>query len=369
MKNFAVSTDSNCDLYANEIKDLGIYVGHLSYTIQKNKQLDEYLDEFTKNQQYIDFFNELKNGAIARTSILSLQAHVDMFTKMAEDGVKTALHISQSAGLSPTIDNANKAIEIVKETYPDIDYRAIESSTTTCAEGMLVKLACRLRDEGKSRDEVYATVTDKTNILSIILSTSHVVIRYIKNLVSNITLVYCHIHSNSVLKELSLETYFPSFNVFWTKGSADELLVSWNFIQIYESGIYNAAFIAVRIIAMIIGTSIFLTYTTTPIQLTDAIEQLLAPLKLIKVPVHEFAMMMTIALRFIPTIVEETDKIMSAQKARGADFSNGSIGKRAKALIPVLIPLFISAFRRAGELATAMTCRCYRGGKSIRVSS
>ncbi|MBE6646228.1 MAG: energy-coupling factor transporter transmembrane protein EcfT [Ruminococcaceae bacterium] len=152
-------------------------------------------------------------------------------------------------------------------------------------------------------------------------------------------------------------------NVFWTKGDAEELLVSWKFIQIYMSGIYNAVFIAVRIIAMIIGTSIFLTYTTTPIQLTDAIEQLLAPLKLLKVPVHEFAMMMTIALRFIPTIVEETEKIMAAQKARGADFTNGSLAKRAKALIPVLIPLFISAFRRAGELATAMTCRCYRGGK------
>lgn len=152
-------------------------------------------------------------------------------------------------------------------------------------------------------------------------------------------------------------------NVFWTKGDAEELLVSWKFIQIYTSGIYNAVFIAVRIIAMIIGASIFLTYTTTPIQLTDAIEQLLAPLKHLKVPVHEFAMMMTIALRFIPTIVEETEKIMAAQKARGADFTNGSLAKRAKALIPVLIPLFISAFRRAGELATAMTCRCYRGGK------
>lgn len=151
-------------------------------------------------------------------------------------------------------------------------------------------------------------------------------------------------------------------NVFWTKGAADELLVSWNFINIYSSGLYNAAFIVIRIVSMIIGTAIFLTYTTTPIQLTDAIEQLLAPLKFVHVPVHEFAMMMTIALRFIPTIVEETEKIMAAQKARGADFTNGSIARRAKALIPVLIPLFISAFRRAGELATAMTCRCYRGG-------
>ena len=170
-----------------------------------------------------------------------------------------------------------------------------------------------------------------------------------------------------VLKSIKAIIFIMIFtavlNVFWTKGEADELLVSWNFIQIYTSGIYNAVFIVVRIVAMIIGTSIFLTYTTTPIQLTDAIEQLLSPLKLVRVPVHEFAMMMTIALRFIPTIVEETEKIMAAQKARGADFTNGSLAKRAKALIPVLIPLFISAFRRAGELATAMTCRCYRGGK------
>lgn len=170
MKTFAVSTDSNCDLYANEIKELGIYVGHLSYTIQKNKQLDEFVDEFETHEQYVNFFNELKNGAVARTSILSLQAHIDLFTKMAEDGVKTALHISQSAGLSPTIDNANKAIEIVKESYPDIDYKALESSTTTCAEGLLVKLACRLRDEGKSRDEVFAIIEkEKMNLQHFIL--------------------------------------------------------------------------------------------------------------------------------------------------------------------------------------------------------
>ncbi len=152
-------------------------------------------------------------------------------------------------------------------------------------------------------------------------------------------------------------------NIFWTKGEDYELLLSWRFINIYSSGLYNAAFIVIRIVSMIIGTGIFLTYTTTPIQLTDGLEQLLSPLKVLKVPVHEFAMMMTIALRFIPTIIEETEKIMAAQKARGADFSNGSLVKRAKALIPVLIPLFISSFRRAGELATAMTCRCYRGGK------
>lgn len=150
-------------------------------------------------------------------------------------------------------------------------------------------------------------------------------------------------------------------NVFWTTG--DNLLFSWGFINVYAEGLYNALFMAVRIIMLITGTSLFLTYTTTPIQLTDAIERLLAPLKKIKVPVHEFAMMMTIALRFVPTLIDETDRIMSAQKARGADFSNGSLVKRAKALIPILVPLFVSAFRRADELATAMECRCYHGGE------
>ena len=194
------------------------------------------------------------------------------------------------------------------------------------------------------------------------------VISFALLLVSALTLILLsRIPVKIVLKSIKALIFIMVFtailNVFWTKGDANELLVSWKFIQIYTSGLYNAAFIVVRIIAMIIGTSIFLTYTTTPIQLTDALEQLLSPLKVFKVPVHEFAMMMTIALRFIPTIVEETEKIMSAQKARGADFTNGSLAKRAKALIPILIPLFISAFRRAGELATAMTCRCYRGGQ------
>ena len=161
MTTFAISTDSNCDLYAEEIINLGIYVGHLSYTIEKNKKIEEYEDRFSDPQEYIDFYNELRDGGIARTSILSLQAHIDLFTKMAEDGIKTALHISQSVGLSPTIDNANRAIEIVKETYPDIDYKAIESSTTTCAEGMLVKLACRLRDEGQTRDEVLNIIEEE----------------------------------------------------------------------------------------------------------------------------------------------------------------------------------------------------------------
>ena len=150
-------------------------------------------------------------------------------------------------------------------------------------------------------------------------------------------------------------------NIFWTTGSI--VLVSWKFINIYLEGIYSAIFIIIRITSLIVGTSLFMTYTTTPIELTDGIEDLLSPLKKLHVPVHDFAMMMTIALRFIPTLVEETDKIMTAQKARGADFSSGSLIDRAKALVPVLIPLFVSSFNRAADLATAMECRCYHGGE------
>lgn len=149
-------------------------------------------------------------------------------------------------------------------------------------------------------------------------------------------------------------------NIFWTTGQTP--LFEWKFIRIYPEGIYSAVFIIVRIASLIIGTSMFLTYTTTPIELTDALEDVLSPLKKLHVPVHDFAMMMTIALRFIPTLVEETDKIMTAQKARGADFSSGGLISRAKALIPILIPLFVSAFNRAGDLAIAMECRCYHGG-------
>jgi len=149
-------------------------------------------------------------------------------------------------------------------------------------------------------------------------------------------------------------------NLFFVKG--ENLLFAWWKLQIYVEGLYSAAFMLLRIVVLIMGTSLFLTYTTTPIALTDALESLLAPLRLIRVPVHEFAMMMTIALRFIPLLSEETGKIMNAQKARGVDFAHGGLIKRAKALIPILIPLFVSAFRRAEELATAMECRCYRGG-------
>ncbi len=152
-------------------------------------------------------------------------------------------------------------------------------------------------------------------------------------------------------------------NVFLTKGSSEPLVSFW-IIEIYKEGIIRAVFMALRVIILIIGTSTLLTYTTSPIALTDGIESLLSPLKKIKVPVHLFAMMMTIALRFIPTLVEETEKIMNAQKSRGADFSSGGLIKRAKALIPIIIPLFVSSFKRAEELATAMECRCYRGDKN-----
>jgi len=147
-------------------------------------------------------------------------------------------------------------------------------------------------------------------------------------------------------------------NLFYAGG---EPIVSFWIFKISKEGIFNAAYMVLRITLLIAGTFL-LTYTTSPIALTDGLENLLSPLKKLKAPVHELAMMMSIALRFIPTLLEETDKIMSAQKARGADFESGSIIARAKAMIPILVPLFISAFRRADELATAMECRCYHGG-------
>ena len=148
-------------------------------------------------------------------------------------------------------------------------------------------------------------------------------------------------------------------NMFFMDG---EPVWQWKFFSITVEGIRMAVLMTIRIICLIAGTSL-LTYTTSPIALTDAIERLLSPLKRFGAPVHELAMMMTIALRFIPTLIEETDKIMAAQKARGADMETGSLVQRAKALIPILIPLFVSAFRRADELALAMECRCYHGGE------
>ena len=147
-------------------------------------------------------------------------------------------------------------------------------------------------------------------------------------------------------------------NVFYTKG--DVLVQFWIF-KITREGLVNAGFLVLRIVMLVTGTFL-LTYTTSPIALTDGLESLLSPLKAIHFPVHELALMMSIALRFIPTLIEETDKIISAQKARGADFETGNLFHRAKAPVPILVPLFISAFRRADELATAMECRCYRGG-------
>ena len=146
-------------------------------------------------------------------------------------------------------------------------------------------------------------------------------------------------------------------NIFYTEGTPiiEGWIITWE-------GIEKAIMMSLRIILLIVGT-FMLTYTTSPIALTDGLEMMLNPLKKIKIPVHEMSMMMSMALRFIPTLIEETDKIMSAQKARGADFESGSLLQRAKALLPILVPLFVSAFRRADELAVAMESRCYHGGE------
>ena len=155
-------------------------------------------------------------------------------------------------------------------------------------------------------------------------------------------------------------TFTGLLNLFMTGG--ETVLISFWIVTITLEGVIRAFFMVIRILMLITGTFL-LTYTTSPIALTDGLEALLSPLKKIHLPVHELAMMMCIALRFIPTLIEETDKIMSAQRARGADFENGNLIERVKALLPILIPLFISAFRRADELATAMECRCYHGGE------
>lgn len=161
------------------------------------------------------------------------------------------------------------------------------------------------------------------------------------------------------LKPIFLIIVFTfTINMFMTKGTP---LIEIGFLTITEEGLYNAVFMGIRLVLLIIGSSL-LTLVTKPINLTDGIEKLLSPWQKIGLPAHELAMMMTIALRFIPTLLEETDKIMKAQMARGADFESGNIMKRAKSLIPLLVPLFISAFRIAQDLAMAMESRCYRGG-------
>ena len=173
------------------------------------------------------------------------------------------------------------------------------------------------------------------------------------------------IRASVLLKGLKPIVFIAAFtaiiNLFWVTGTTP--LCSFGIITIYPEGVYSAVFMLTRIVALVLGSTVLLTYTTSPMALTDALERLLKPLAKIKVPVHEFAMMMTIALRFVPTLVTETDKIICAQKARGADFESGNLLRRAKALIPVLIPLFVCAFRRADELAVAMECRCYHGGE------
>ena len=161
------------------------------------------------------------------------------------------------------------------------------------------------------------------------------------------------------MKPLLLILVFTGIlNLFFADGGT--VLVSFGVVKITSEGLTRAFFMVMRILMLISGTFL-LTYTTSPISLTDGLEALLSPLKKIRVPVHELSMMMCIALRFIPTLIEETDKIMAAQKARGADFESGRLLQRVKALVPILVPLFISAFRRADELATAMECRCYQG--------
>lgn len=167
------------------------------------------------------------------------------------------------------------------------------------------------------------------------------------------------LYMKSLKPILFIVAFTAILNLFYGTG---EPLVAFGPVTITMNGILNSVMIAVRIIVLILISSV-LTFTTSPTQLTDAIERLLKPLGLLRVPVHEFAMMMTIAMRFVPTLLEETEKIMAAQKARGADMESGGIMQRIRALIPVLIPLFVSAFRRAFDLATAMESRCYHGGK------
>ncbi len=174
-----------------------------------------------------------------------------------------------------------------------------------------------------------------------------------------------------ILSKIPFKFYFKSlkviifiviitsiFNLFYGTG---DIIWQWGIIKITWNGIHRAVFVTSRIICLILASSC-LTFTTSPTELTDAIERLMKPLGVIHFPVHEISMMMSLALRFVPTLLEETDKLMSAQKARGADMESGNLFKRVKALIPILVPLFVSAFRRAYDIATAMECRCYRGG-------
>lgn len=155
---FAISTDSTSDFYAEEIKDLGLFVGKLNYTLEDKNGITELLDDFKSYEDYVNFYNTLRQGVVARTSILNFDAHVELFTEMAKSGIKTALHITQGKGLSPTIDRANEAIEEVKKQFPDIDYRAIESNATTVSEGNMVRIVLKLREQGKTLDEAIEVI-------------------------------------------------------------------------------------------------------------------------------------------------------------------------------------------------------------------
>ena len=203
-------------------------------------------------------------------------------------------------------------------------------------------------------------------IISVFLANNPIILAFL-GLVTLVLIILSRISLKVILRSIKPLVFILAFtailNLFLTTGDGAPLLEFW-VIKIYKEGIARAAFMFVRVIIFILSSTVLLTYTTSPISLTDGIESLLSPLKKIKVPVHSFAMMMSIALRFIPILVEETEKIMNAQKSRGADFSTGGLVKRAKALIPILIPLLASAFNRADELATAMECRCYRGDKN-----
>ncbi len=206
--------------------------------------------------------------------------------------------------------------------------------------------------------------------VKILLSLAYIVLLFVARnipalLVGVAFAVICYLVSRVPLKMIlkSLRPIVPIviftavLNMLFVEG---DILWQWKFLKITYQGVMTAILMSIRIISLIAGTTL-LTYTTSPIALTDGIERLLDPLKKLKMPVHELAMMMTIALRFIPTLIEETDKIISAQKARGADMETGGLMQRARALVPILIPLFVGSFRRADELALAMECRCYRG--------
>ena len=177
--------------------------------------------------------------------------------------------------------------------------------------------------------------------------------------------VFARVPFLKVLKSIKAIMFFiilsAILQIFFN--ATGNVVIDFAFIKITDVGLLNAAYIVVRISLVVLGASL-LTFTTSPVELADGIESLLSPLKFIKFPVHEFALIMSIALRFIPTLIDETDRIIKAQKARGADFESGNIFKKAKALIPVLIPLLISSFRRADELADAMDARCYSGSKN-----